>query len=164
MSPAESIQAVQRDMIGAMQKLVERVEKLEVATKQRYPIGQGPRRGMDVPPRQSRGSQWNSGGQIFCRRCHQPGHYARGCAANMNPPGLRGQDTQGSWNQGTELNVPNMQNVHINNVSSYFVVGRVLEAPVSFLVDMGAGVSLLRGDVWDRVMPENNEMRKELTD
>ena len=47
---AESIQAVQRDMIGAMQKLVERVEKLEVATKQRYPVGQGLRRGMDVPP------------------------------------------------------------------------------------------------------------------
>ena len=91
--PAESIQAVQRDMIGAMQKLVERVEKLEVATKQRYPIGQGPRRGMDMPPRQSRGSKWNSGGQIVCRRCHQPGHYARGCAANMNPPGPRGQDT-----------------------------------------------------------------------
>ena len=41
----------------------------------------------------------------------------------MNPPGPRGQDTQGSWNQGSELNVPNMSNVHINNVSSYFVVG-----------------------------------------
>ena len=162
--PAESIQAVQRDMIGAMQKLVERVEKLEMATKQRYPIGQGPRRGMDVPPRQSRGSQWNSGGQIVCRRCHQPGHYARGCAANMSPPGPRGQDTQGSWNQGTELNVPNVPNVHINNVSGCFVVGRVLEALVSFLVDTGAGVSLLRGDVWDRAMPENNEMRKEVTD
>ena len=94
--PAENIQAVQRDMIGAMEKLVEWVEKLEVATKQRYPIGQGPRRGMDVPLRQSRGSQWNSGGQIVCRRCHRPGHYAQGCAANMNPPGPRGQDTQGS--------------------------------------------------------------------
>ena len=34
----ESIQAVQRDMIGAMQKLVEQVEKLEVAAKQLYPI------------------------------------------------------------------------------------------------------------------------------
>ena len=31
----ESIQAVQRDVIGAMQKLVEQVEKLEVAAKQR---------------------------------------------------------------------------------------------------------------------------------
>ena len=53
--PVESIQAVQRDMIGTMQKLVERVEKLEVATKQRYPVVQ--RRGMDMPPRQGKGRQ-----------------------------------------------------------------------------------------------------------
>ena len=32
--PVESVQAVQRDMIGAMQKLVETEEKLQVATKQ----------------------------------------------------------------------------------------------------------------------------------
>ena len=50
--PAESIQAVQRDMIGAIQKLVERVEKLEVATKQRYPIGQGPRKGRATATKQ----------------------------------------------------------------------------------------------------------------
>ena len=79
----ESIQAVQRDMIGDMQKLVERVEKLEVATKQRYPVVQG--RGVDMPPRQGR--QWNPGAQIICRRCNQPGHYARWCAAIMDQPG-----------------------------------------------------------------------------
>ena len=55
--PVESIQAVQRDMIGTMQKLVERVEKLEVATKQRYPVVQG--RGVDMPPRRGRGRQWD---------------------------------------------------------------------------------------------------------
>ena len=32
---------------------------------------------------------------------------------------------------------------------------------MSFLIDTGAGVSLLRGDIWDRVMPENNGMDKE---
>ena len=53
--PVESIQAVQRDMIGTMQKLVERVEKLEVATKQQYPVVQG--WGMDMPPRRGRGRQ-----------------------------------------------------------------------------------------------------------
>ena len=38
----ESIQAVQRDMIGAMQKLVERVEKLEVATNSDTLLGRDP--------------------------------------------------------------------------------------------------------------------------
>ena len=151
--PVESIQAVQRDMIGAMQKLVERVEKLEVAAKQRHP-GQG----VDRPPRRGRGK--HPGAQIICRRCNQPGHYVRGCAATIYQQGVTGQGTQGSWH---ELNVPNLPNVHVNNISSYFVVGKVLETPVSFLVDMGAGVSLLQGDIWDRVVPENNEMDREVT-
>ena len=141
--PVESIQAVQRDMIGAMQKLVERVEKLEVATKQQYPVVQG--WGVDMPPRRGRGRQWNPRAQIICRRCSQPGHYAQECAVIVDQQGLRGQGTQGSWHQGNELNVPNMPNVHVNNTSSYFVVGKVLETPVSFLVDTGAGVSLLEG-------------------
>ena len=34
----------------------------------------------------------------------------------------------------------------------------MFETPVSFLVDTGAGVSLLRGDVWDRAMPGNMKM------
>ena len=34
---------------------------------------------------------------------------------------------------------------------------------MSFLIDMGAGVSLLRGDIWDRVVPENNGMDREVT-
>ena len=48
-----------------------------------------------------------------------------------------------------------MQGVNVNNVSSYFVLGKVFSSPVSFLVDTGAGVSLLRGDVWDKVAPSN---------
>ena len=82
----------------------------------------------------------------------------------MGSPGLRRQEIQGSWNQGNEPNVPNIPNMHINNISSYFVVGRVLETPVSFLVDMGAGISLLWGDVWDKTMPENNGMKKEVAE
>ena len=65
----------------------------------------------------------------------------------MDQQGLRGQGTQGSWHQGNKLDVPNIPNVHVNNISSYFVVGKVLETPVSFLADTGVGVSLLRGDI-----------------
>ena len=73
----------------------------------------------------------------------------------MDQQGLRGQGTQGSWHQGSELNVSNMPTVHINNVSSYFVVGEVFETPVSFLVD-------IQGDMWDRLVPENNGMDREV--
>ena len=50
-------------MIEAMQKLVERMEKLLVATHQRYPIGQG--QCIDMPPQQGRERQWNSGARFF---------------------------------------------------------------------------------------------------
>ena len=65
----------------------------------------------------------------------------------MDQQGLRGQGTQGSWHQGNKLDVPNIPNVLVNNKSSYFVVGKMLETPVSFLADTGVGVSLLRGDI-----------------
>ena len=57
-----------------------------------------------------------------------------------------------------------MPHVNINNdVSSYVVVGKVFETPVSFLVDTGAGISLLRGFVWDRAVPENTKMELKQT-
>ena len=76
------------------------------------------------------------------------------------PTGLTGQGTQGG---GHEFNVPYLPNVHVNNISSYFVVGKVFETPVSFLVDAAARVSLLREDIWDRVVPESNRMDREVT-
>ena len=49
-----------------------------------------------------------------------------------------------------------MQDVNINNISSYFVLGCVYKCPVSFLVDTGAGVSLLRGDIWEKALPHSS--------
>ena len=57
-----------------------------------------------------------------------------------------------------------MPHVNIDNVSSYFVVGKVFKTPVSFLVGTGAGISLLRGDVWERALPENAKMELKGTD
>ena len=134
----ESIQAVQRDIMGTMQKLVERMEKLEAAaTQQRFPTMQ--RVGGSMPSNYGRGRQQSPGGQIVCRKCNQPGHYAHGCATNIDQQGL------GNWNQSSELNVPNVPHVNINNVSSYFVVGKVFETPVSFLVYTGAGYLCFEG-------------------
>ena len=57
-----------------------------------------------------------------------------------------------------------MPHVNINNdVSSYVVVEKVFETPISFLVDTGAGISLLRGFVWDRAVPENTKMELKQT-
>ena len=108
------------------------------------------------PPWRGRGTPWNSSGTIVCRRCHQPGHYARGCAANVNQQAPRFERSAGNGTYGGPNNVPNMQDVNINNVSSYFVLGFVYECPVSFLVDTGAGVSLLRGDVWEKAVPHSS--------
>ena len=115
----ESIQAVQRDMMGTIQKLVKRMEKLEAAaTQQRFPTIQTV--GGSMPSNYGSVRQLSPGGQIICR-CNQPGHYARGCATNIDQQGL------GNWNQSSKLNVPNVPHVNINNVSSYFVVGSCLK-------------------------------------
>ena len=56
----ESIQAVQRDIMGTMQKLVKRMEKLEAAaTQQRFPTMQ--RMGGSMSPGCGRGRQWSPG-------------------------------------------------------------------------------------------------------
>ena len=49
-----------------------------------------------------------------------------------------------------------MQDANINNISSYFVLGFVYECPLSFLVHTGAGVTLLRGDVWEKAVPRGS--------
>ena len=86
------------------------------------------------------------------QKIYQPGHYACGCTTNID------QHWLGNQNQSSGLNVPNVPHVNINNVSSYFVVEKVFKTPVSFLVDTGAGVSLFRGDVWDRAVPGNTKV------
>ena len=136
-----SVQSVQEGLLKTMQKLVERVEKLEMTVPAQH-------RGFNPqPPRRGRGAPWNPSGPIVCRRCLQPGHYARGCAANINQQAPRFERSAGNGTYGGPNNIPDMQDVNINNIASYFVLGFVYECPLSFLVDTGAGVSLLRGDV-----------------
>ena len=59
--------------------------------------------------------------------------------------------------RGTNINYTHEQNVpqtfSINNVSSYSLSCDIYNTPVTFLIDTGAGVSLLNKKVWDKVKP-----------
>jgi len=59
------------------------------------------------------------------------------------------QNTLYNDNSFPEQNVP--QTFTINNVSSYVLSCNIYNTPVSFLVDTGAGVSLLNKEVWDKL-------------
>ena len=99
-----------------------RVEQLELSTQK----NKQPLRGSQ-PTRQM--------GPVVCRRYGQPSHFTRGCAQpRLNAP------------QKTKTNPvePNaLPTFSINNVSSYLLSCSIYGSPVSFLVDTGAGVSLL---------------------
>ena len=45
------------------------------------------------------------------------------------------------------------QTLSVNSVTSYYLTGYVSNKLISFLVDTGAGVSLLNGRVWDKIKP-----------
>ena len=52
-----------------------------------------------------------------------------------------------------------MQTLSINNVSSYTLSCEVCGTPVSFLIDTGAGVCLLKDEVWNKVKPEGSILK-----
>ena len=145
--PSVPVQAVQQQLLGAIQKLVERVEKLEM--KPPHDHEQYMR-----PPRKFQGQGAERRGRsVTCYRCGGRGHYARGCAATRNPSE---NSASGSGNvHQTEQYLNPSNQFSINNVSSYVLSCSMYTAPVSCLIDTGAGVSLLRGGVWDRIRPNN---------
>ena len=78
---------------------------------------------------------------VICRKCKQMGHYARGCAFK--------------WQKRWRPSPPNdkLHNVPalcVNSVMSYYLQGQISGVSVPFLVDTGAGVSLLNGRIWDQ--------------
>ena len=144
-----SIRANQQSLTGVIGKLVDRIERLE------NQINQGGRgRGSQLPRGRSDYRQ-----PIVCHKCGQPGHYARGCAnktrsqmpAEPRAP-LPIDEVPGHDNNVTSHNTPTLT---INNVSNYSVTVDVGGDQVPFLIDTGAAVSLIRGDVWDRIKPCN---------
>ena len=60
-------------------------------------------------------------------------------------------DEQEQQALGSGISGQNVQNMSINNVSSYTLTCVVNGTPVSSLIDTGAGVCLLKSEVWEKV-------------
>ena len=83
------------------------------------------------------------------------GTFARGCAMwDLPKPTNEDQGTVDS-----SVSEQNLQTMSINNVSSYTLACTVNGTPVSFLIDTGAGVCLLKSEVWERVKSKGDTLK-----
>lgn len=79
---------------------------------------------------------------IVCHMCGQEGHFAKGYAVKHKPISVAKQEIKPTQNTHT---------LSIKNVSSYTLTYEVYGTPVSFLIDTGAGVCVLKDEVWNRL-------------
>ena len=122
-----SIQCQQKALLGALDKVMERLERLEAKCQEQS----------KVPSRAPSGSNRKV---VVCRKCYQEGHYARGCASQPLPP--TSQRDPGS--------VSLLPVTH-----SYHLLGSVNGIPATFVVDTGASITVVDKTVWDKVNCEN---------
>ena len=137
-----TIESTQTDMLKIMEKLIDRVEELEANAQQRY-------------HRQPACSGRQSCDEVVCEKCGKIGHYARGCAMRNTS---RGTDQDLRKPDSARIQEHNLHTIAINNVSSYTLSCTINNFPVSFLIDTGAGVCLLKSEVWEHVMSEANKL------
>ena len=138
--PLHQLQCV----VDTLHQLQRRLADLEADAVPAPP--QTPTRRNEHPLVYKRKASWGRG--IICRKCKQPGHYARGCASGRSVPNTSVVSDKGPQNQQS-------QTMSINGVTSCYLSGMVFDISVSFLVDTGAAVSLLNGRIWDRIKPSD---------
>ena len=114
-----------QSLVQKLQQVQERLAELEVTASSVKLDGRKRNRTGDHPR--------------VCHKCKQPGHYARFCAPSRQKPSVNQERTH--------------QTLSVNSVTSYYLQGYVCNESISFLVDTGAGVSLLSGKVWDKIKP-----------
>ena len=86
---------------------------------------------------------------VVCHRCGQEGHFARGCASPRclnQPPYPQDRPT------------PNERVAAISDGCNFVVSGTVDGIATTFLVDTGAAVSLLRKDIWDKLLRDSSSL------
>ena len=129
--------AMQLSMLETLQKLLSRVEQLKSELERNY-----------IPPKNSKRAK-----RVVCHICGQVGHYARSCVVKQKPSLITEKETVDS------TSTQSMQTLSINNVSSYTLTCKVYGTPVSFLIDTGAGVCLLKDEVWNKVKPKGSILK-----
>ena len=120
-----AIQNQQTALLGALDKVMEHLEKLEAKAQE-------PPKGPPAAPRGSSGRR----PVIVCRKCHREGHYARGCASQPLPSGADRQDPEP------------MSLLPVTH--SYRLSGTVNGVPTTFVVDTGASITVLDETLWEK--------------
>ena len=139
-----AVDKVQTEMLAAIQTLLDRVEQLETNLQRSW---------SEQPPLTQRDDRVHL--PVICYRCGKLGHFSKGCAMTKSPKQLT--DKQNTIDSKSEQNVPTI--ISINSVSSYTLLCAINGTPVSFLIDTGAGVSLLKSEVWERVNGNPNTLK-----
>ena len=110
------------------------------------------------------GARHRRGGDDVCWNCGKSGHYARNChqitnwrhnkptAGKLDTLNTRGQVFEGV----TGVAHKKLFSYAVNPSNGFRLNGTINEIPVSFLLDTGATVTLLREDIWSRISAQRS--------